>query len=61
MELTLLQKNVILREALSKLEHELRKAGSIDMEVYQRQRDHQLAAEFIKLADHAQTALTESN
>jgi len=49
----------ILYTALSKLEAELRKAGTCPMEVYQRERDHQMQAEFLKMADHAKDALDQ--
>lgn len=53
----LISEKRILHTALSKLEAELRKAGTLPMEFYQRERDHQIQAEFLKMADHAKEAL----
>lgn len=62
LSLMIAQRNDItkLRKALSDIEEELRKAGSIDMAVYQRERDHQLKEQFLKMADHAKVALDET-
>jgi len=62
LSLMIAQRNDItkLRKALGDLEEELRKAGSIDMEIYQRERDHQLKEQFLKMANHAKVALDET-
>lgn len=46
-----------LSRTLRKLERALRAAGSIEFEIYHMDRDRQLAAEFIKMADEARESL----
>lgn len=46
-----------LRRTLSKLEGTLRAAGSVEFQCYHNERDRQLAAEFLKMADDAQRSL----
>lgn len=46
-----------LFQTLANLERELRKAGTCEMLSYQRERDHKMQAEFLKMADHAKAAL----
>ncbi|ARV77064.1 hypothetical protein PHABIO_433 [Pseudomonas phage Phabio] len=47
-----------LRDTLASLESELRTAGNADLGIWGRERDHQMAKAFIKMADHAQATLT---
>lgn len=49
-----------LRKTLGDLEEELRKAGSLPMAFYQRDRDYKLKEQFLKMADHAKHTLDET-
>lgn len=62
LSLMIAQRNDItkLRKALGDIEAELRKAGTIQMDIYQRDRDHQMKEQFLKMANHAKAALDDT-
>lgn len=62
LSLMIAQRNDItkLRKALSDIEEELRKAGTCHMDIYQRDRDHKMQEQFLKMANHAKLALDET-